>query len=313
MSSIILDTKELQQRLLAWGANADGIINPETSMPSGVVNEATIRALVSIGYFFDIPGTQINVASQLGGIKAIVQPAELVQKILAAPPIPLPEKLVIQFSDQSRTNIAKRFPPTIKGNTELIAKRVAANVARAQSYAKQISEIAKRGAPTGLMTAYRNWYKSATELQKTLAKRLRSPAAYRAMQKKLEAEGVDSVAMIAALEKGPLALAALESKSTGLEAFPFIFIAIAAITGTGIWKGSDILSAWKDVKKEDTNRAILDATLKCIADGNCDASKIDDVMKHREAVTMLDAPWWWMLGGAVAAGLGVFMWNKRSA
>lgn len=317
MSSMVLDTKELQQRLLVWGANADGIVDPETGLPSGVINEATIRALAVIGSFFDIPGSDINVAGMLDGIKVDVGPSELVQKLLEAPPVPLPELLQVQFVDDAQVAAVKLYPQKVTGNTFTIAKRVAANIVRAPGYARDIAALAKQGKATaGLKKAYKDWYDSATKLQKLLGDRIKHPAARAAFKKKLEEAGVDSGTVIAALEKGPLAVAAaVNVKSSGLEVLPILALAWMALGSVVIWNGSDILKAWGELQKESTNRTILEWKKDCISSGKCAAEDMNSFLQQRTDAQRFSesSPWLWFFGGIAIAGSGMIYLSRKKA
>jgi len=294
---------------LVWGASGDGIINSATGMPNGVVNEATIRALAVIGSYFDIPGSDINVAGMLDGSKVNVGPSELVQKILGPAPIPLPEILQVQFVDEAQVAAVKLYPNKVAGTTSLVAKRVAANIVRAPQYARDIADLAKQGKLTaGLKRAYKNWYDSATKLQKTFAAQLKTPSVLAAFKRKLDEAGVDSGTMIAALEKGPLAVAALEGKSSGLEVIPFLALAWISVSAIAVWQSSDILKAWGELQKESTNRSILEWKEACIKSGKCDAEDMNAFLQHRENISTISgsSPWTWFFGGAAVVGIGLY-------
>lgn len=289
MASIALDTKEWQDRLLIWGADPDGIVDPNTGLPDGIFGDRTIEATVQIGEKLGLTRAQITIAKLLGGRKANIGPASFVKKLLGSPPIPMPEDFVVEHVVDSHVAAAKAFPPTLRGSMSLLSKRVAANVVRAPEYAREIAALAKAGkATSGILETYKQWYKSATNLQKLLVMRLeKNPREMARFRKELAAAGADSSLIISALTKGPLAVARAEGKSTGLEVvFTTALMIIAGIGALGAtaWKGPEIIKEWNSLKQEGTNREILEFKMKCVESGKCDPEDIDTFLKHREEI-----------------------------
>lgn len=316
MASIALDTKEWQDRLLIWGASPDGIVDPNTGLPDGVFGESTTAATIQIGEKLGLKRAQIAIAKLLDGRKVNIGPSEFVNKLLGPPPVPMPEDFVVENVVDSHVAAAKGFPADYRGSMALLAKRVAANVVRAPEYASSIAAFAKTGKATPeILETYRKWYRSATNLQKLLVMRLeKNPREMARFRKELAAAGADPALIIAALTKGPLAVAKLEGESTGLEIVWFlpVIAVLGAVAGVGtVWKAPDILKEWNNLQQESTNRELLEFKMKCIESGKCDPDDLETFLKHREELKKGASPWAWFLGGAAIVGTGLFLYSQK--
>ncbi len=313
MANSVFDTMWLQQRLMVHGADTDNLVNPDTRVSSGVLDAGTVTELKAFAQRHNIPRSQVAVTSLLKGRKVRIEPPVLVEKLLASPPAVDVSRLEALEVIESEAEVAAKFP-VVAGNVENLAKRVAANVIRAEKYAQEVSDIAKAGKATqDFLNAYNDWYKSATELQKTLANRLEDPAIKREFQKKLDEAGVDSKVMISALLKGPLAVAQLQEKSmTGFEAFPLIAILFGlSVAGVVAWKSADVLRAWSQLKQESTTRELFEWKKECIKSGKCNPEDMQDFEKHRETLAQEKSPMLWLLAGAALTGIGLYAYSRR--
>jgi hypothetical protein len=310
MASLIIDTKELQERLIIWGASPDGLVNPETGMPSGVLNRATVDAVKAFGKQLRIPVANIYVASAIEGLKTEVQPSQIVEKLME-PPSALSPDYIVQDMNEGAEAAVKDLTIPVKDTLTVLAKTVADNIPRARIYALKVSQLSKEGKATPpVVEAYKNWYTSASKLQTMLVKRLRNPLTRGLFERKLKKAGMDAAATISALTSGPLAVAKAAPAGTALEGFfiPLIWLAVAGtgVAGIAAWKGADILDAWKGVQQEETNRKILE----CQLDPKCDSSKLDPLLRHRENLQNKTS-WPWFLGGAAIAALGLGIYHQR--
>jgi hypothetical protein len=305
MASIVIDTRELQERLIIWGVDANALIDPETGNPSGVLNQGTIDAVKLIGQKLRIDPSLVYVASVLDGSKAEVGPSEIVTKLLEPPSVLVPE-YITQDLDETTLKIANKYPLQAKNTISLLGKRVADNFQKSRDYAVKIAELSKDNKlDQGLIVTYNNWYRSATKLQLLLLKRLNNPITKARFQKELDQAGVDAGVMIAALTKGPLAVAKIASNGKGELGFLWPLV-IGAVLFAGLWKSSDVIDAWKGLKEEEANRVILD----CSLDPKCDASRLDPYIKQKEQVVNKSF-WSWFLGGAAATSLLLLMLQIR--
>jgi len=316
MASIVLDTKEFQQRLLVWGAEANGLID-DNGKPNGILNQKTIAAARAVGFKLGFALEKLGFAS-VGFGKTSVTPSELVTKLLSAPPVGSREVLSVQNVSESDIQTASKFPQDTDGsNIVNVAKRVAANVIRASEYAQQIAELSKQGKATDdLREAYRLWYRAATLLQQTLAYRLqRNPRELAKFKEQVEKQGVAVETMIQALTKSPLAVVAATKSPgvSGFELWPFVITVIAGIAGLTLWNGPDILKAYALVKQENTTRQLIEAQIACAkAPGTCDQEALRKALEHQRDMQPISGNIWpWILGGSAAAGLGWYLLRRR--
>lgn len=305
MSSIVLDTSELQQRLVLWGANADKLLNPDTGKPTGIFDQNTIEAVNAVGRKLGFNASNINVAKVLGGKKVNIGPSELVNKLLESPTVGKIEYAITK-ENKSGIDLVKKYPD-IKGALENLAKRIALDIEKAPDYAKSVIDLNKAGKLTpAILAAYKDWYKAATDLQLLLVKKLKVPLAMRMFKSKLTEAGVDADVMIDALSKGPLAVAeATKSTVSGLEFVQFIpLIIYGAIAAISLWKASDIVDSWRKLKEEGRARD----QLECLMSGKCTQ---EDVEKANKAKSPIDSPWTWFAGGIAVTAIGMLLFSKR--
>lgn len=303
MASIVLDTVELQKRLLLWGADSDKLVNQSTGRPVGKLDQNTVEELNKIGNQLGYKSSEINISSVLDGSKANVQPSELVNKLLESPPVQNPVYKVVQ--DDNLVSIAKTLSKSAKNLSEVLAGRIAFNIQKAPEYAKFIVDLntSKKLTPE-ITKAYRKWYQGATDLQTTLTKRLENPIALRSFNKELLDAGIDPGLMKKALVGGPLAVAKLVSGKE-LEN-PLLRLAVICTVALGLWETPNIIEATRKLREDNANRDIFE----CLKSGTCSKETVESLTEHKKSQAS-DSPWTWFVGGAATVALGMLLFFTK--
>lgn len=210
--------------------------------------------------------------------------------------------------------LSDKFPQNIRGATESVAKRVAANIVRASKYRSEILQLNKSGKLTpGLVRSYKNWLDKASILQQLLVKQLSKPGNRNAFVKKMQQAGLDPDQVIEALSKTPLAVADLTKSSSmsGFEFWPQLLF--TGIVGLTVWKAPDAITAWTNLQKEGTARKIVEAQIECLKlntdPAKCDAIAETDKRLREDARSTSSLIWF--VGGVAIAGLGLFWLSRK--
>lgn len=317
--TIKINVAKLQQYLLDLGAHPKGLVSTRTNKPDGKYGPKTKAALLTIARdngFYKVLVIPDAVRPYASYIK--VSPQRLIG-VLASKASSIKDK-VYTATGPERTTTGL---PSVQTNTiGALIDKTRQNYSIAQNFKDRLINLEKEGKVSNkAITAYREWFITATNLQRTVGNRLKSNKIFTEIDRIARDEDITGDELIYTISMIPVVnITKYTNAGPKLQSLPpsnipvnietnfgliwgpvaAILLAGAAVTGIGLWKSDLIMEEVRLLEENKIAENRLDKILKALEAGIIQPKDIPAIVTpgiEEEGINFY--PW-------IIAGIGLF-------